>query len=133
MAIVIIVSFVGLIISVYFALVYYGIAKSDSRFIPMFCRMDEDSCQSILKVREARVFGIPNFQLGILFYLGMMVLALSPDALAGIAMVPIVVSGVSVVVSLFLAYSLLFVIKKKCVLCFTAHILNVFLFLLLFP
>ena len=132
MTLAIIVSFAGLLISFYFALVYYGHAKPDSRFVPVFCRMDEENCQSILRLKEARVFGIPNFYLGILFYPGMIVFAFNPNALIGIAVIAKIVSGISVVVSLFLAHSLLFVIRKKCALCFTAHILNFVLFLILF-
>jgi len=128
---VIIVSSVGLLISVYFALVYHGLMKPDSGIVPSVCRMDEESCQSVLKVREARVFGIPNFYLGIVFYLAIIAFSLNPDQWKGSAVGAHIASGVAVVVSLYLAYSLLFLIKKKCVLCFTAHILNLIIFFLL--
>jgi len=77
------------------------------------------------------MFGIPNFHLGILFYLGLLVLAFSPDSLSGLGTVMKIVSGLTVVAGVFLSYSLLFVIKKNCILCFTAHSINLVLFLLL--
>jgi len=124
-------SAAGLLISVYFAFVHHGIIKSDSTLIPSFCRMDQSSCLSILGTREARMFGIPNFHLGILFYLGLLVLAFNPALLSGAANVLKIVSGLTVVAGVFLSYSLLFVIKKNCILCFTAHSINLVLFLLL--
>lgn len=124
-------SFVGLLISLYFSLVYRGVLRSDSNIIPSFCRMDNDSCLSIIKTREARIIGVPNFYLGILFYLAVLATALFPDLSFWILDSLKVASGFTVFVGIVLSYSLLFVIRKKCVLCFTAHVINLLLFIFL--
>jgi uncharacterized membrane protein len=124
-------SSVGLLLSVYFALVYHGLVKSDARFIPSFCRMENDSCLSIIRTREARIIGIPNFYMGILFYLAILAVAFFPELSPWILDSLKIASGFTVFVGIVLSYSLLYVIKKKCILCFTAHILNLLIFVFL--
>lgn len=128
---IILLAFVGLLISVYFALVYHGLVRSDARFIPSFCRMENDSCLSIIHTREAKILRIPNFYLGIIFYLGILAVALFPELSPYILDSLRLASGFTLLVGVFLTYSLLYVIRKRCVLCFTAHILNLILFILL--
>ncbi len=126
---VIVVSSAGLLISAYFALVFHGVVKADSKHVPSVCRMDEQSCRSILNVREAKLLGFPNFYLGILFYVALIAFALNHDELAEFGKAAVIASGGAVCVSLYLGYSLFFVIRKRCVLCLTAHVFNIVLFL----
>ncbi len=93
--------------------------------------MDNESCLSIIRMREARIIGVPNFYLGILFYLAVLAVALFPVLAPWILDSLKIASGFTVFVGMVLSYSLLSVIKKKCVLCFTAHGINLLLFIFL--
>lgn len=65
-------AFIGLLISTYFQLVSRNKIASDAPFIPAWCRMESSACASIVSAKEARLFGIPNFELGSFFYLLML-------------------------------------------------------------
>ncbi|HXG37153.1 MAG TPA: vitamin K epoxide reductase family protein [Bacteroidota bacterium] len=126
-----ILSSLGFLISLYFSLVYHKLIPADARFIPKFCRMDQSSCESILATRDARVFGVPNFSLGLIFYLTMIIANALPELMEKAYLLLVAAAGFSVATSLFLSYSLLFRLKARCVLCFTSHVLNFLIFLLL--
>ena len=119
-------------ISSYFTGVAYHWVTPDNRWIPSFCRLGEQTCATIVFTPRARVFGPPNSVLGQAFYL---VLALA--AATGWLESPLPhvaalgVSGGTVLLGLYLSYSLLFVTRVHCVLCFTSHGLNLILFVLL--
>ncbi|MEO2197766.1 MAG: vitamin K epoxide reductase family protein [bacterium] len=123
---------VGFLISGYFVGVTFQWVKPDTRWIPPVCRMGQDTCSSVVFTRQARVFGPPNAVLGLLFYL-----LLAAAAIGGALDEPLVhlallgISGATVVLGLFLTYSLLFVIRVRCVLCFTSHVVNLALFVIL--
>jgi uncharacterized membrane protein len=123
---------VGFGISSYFTGVAYRWVAPDTRWIPAVCRMGERTCATIVFTRRAHVFGIPNSVLGQLFYA-----LLAMVAVAGglnepvLRLVLIAVSGLTVLLGLYLTYSLLFVTRVNCVLCFTSHAINVVLFVTL--
>ncbi len=123
---------VGFLISGYFVGVTFQWVKPDTRWIPPVCRMGQYTCSSVVFTRQARVFGPPNAVLGLLFYL-----LLAAAAIGGALDEPLVhlallgISGATVVLGLFLTYSLLFVIRVRCVLCFTSHVVNLALFVIL--
>lgn len=125
----------GLLISLYFVLVYHGILEPDSRFVPSLCRMNKESCLSIIHTPDARLFGIPNFHLGVLYYLVLIALVFFQDLLIENSTAVRILSGGTVVVGAYLTYSLLFKLKTHCVLCYGSHVVNFFLFmfLLVFP
>ncbi len=125
------VSSLGFLISLYFTLVYYKLMPADARFIPKFCRLDQSTCASILATPDARVFGIPNFSLGLVFYLALIVAIALPEFLEKAYLLFVAASGLSVAMSLFLSYALLFRLNVRCALCFTSHVLNLLIFLLL--
>jgi uncharacterized membrane protein len=125
------VSSLGFFISLYFTLVYYQLMPADARFIPKFCRLDQSTCESILATPEARVFGIPNFSLGLVFYLALIVAIALPEVLEKAYLLFVAASGLAVAMSLFLSYTLLLRLKARCALCFASHILNLIIFLLL--
>jgi len=125
-------SLAGFLISLYFTLVTYRLMKPDQRFIPPVCRMNGDSCLSIVDSPQARLFGVPNSLLGIAFYLGVLVAAIGgllPSTM--LYKVLLAVSLGTVLIGLYLIYSLLAVLKVRCVLCFTGHILNLLILLFL--
>lgn len=117
---------VGAWIAVYFTLVTYRIVPPDARWVPAFCRMDEETCAAVIDSEYARVFRVPNSLLGLGWY-G----AATGAGLAGLAggTVPlcptfVLVALVTVVVSVYLAWSLLFRLETHCPLCYTSHLLN---------
>lgn len=122
----------GLFISTYFTAVAYRWVSPETRWVPSFCRMGERTCATIVDSPRAKVFGVPNSVLGQLFYLAL---------LAGIAtgilwespfyLLALLASGGTVVLGAFLTYSLLFLTRVPCPLCFTSHFLNLCIFLLL--
>ena len=124
-------STIGLLISLYFALVHRNAIRPDSPWIPAFCRLDEQSCGSILQMPEARIFRIPNFYIGIGYYVGLIILSFFPSIVDEFLFELRMVSGFTVFVGIILTYSLIWRIKISCVLCFTSHAINLILFLVL--
>jgi len=124
-------SALGFMISLYFTLVYHKLMPPDAPFIPKLCRMDQSSCQSLLSTRDARVFGVPNFYLGLVFYVVIVVVSIAPSPVREWRLLVAGASGLTVAASLFLSYSLLVRLKTNCVLCYSSHLLNLLIFLLL--
>ena len=122
---------VGLYIAAYFTLVYYGIVRASTKLMPNVCQLEERTCQTVLGTKYARVFGVPNSLLGVLYYL-IVILLLSVGGTGGpIATATIAVAWFTVALGLFLAYSLFFIIKIPCPLCLTGHTINLLLAVLL--
>ena len=120
---------VGFVISSYFTGVAYRRIRPDTRWIPAICRMGEQTCATIVFTPRARVFGLPNSVLGQLFYAALATTAASgalnqaPPYFALLG-----ASGATVLLGIYLTWSLLFVTRVNCVLCFTSHAINLILF-----
>ncbi len=117
---------VGLLIALYFVLVYYGLLRPDTRLVPAVCRMSDDSCQLVIRHPDAHIFSLPNAVYGVGFYLLLIVSILFPDT-SFLHTAVLVVSWISVAVGIYLIYSLFFKIKIPCPLCLTAHGINIVL------
>ena len=129
-ALLLLMSTMGLYVSMFFTLVYYGLIRSDAKYVPQVCRLDEGGCKRLLDHRDARLFGAPNSLFGILYYAGIiLVVTFVPDS----SLMPWItyLSWLVVAVGLYLVYSLLFVVKTPCFLCFLSHSLNGFIALIL--
>jgi len=123
-------TLIGLYISTYFTLVYYRKIKPDTRYIPAFCHLDEDACQLVIRHRNARVFRIPNFVLGIVYYLLILLLLLMPE-FAFLQTVLLYTSWLTVALAIYLVHSLVFVVKILCPLCMAAHAVNIVISIIL--
>src|SRR5512140_1877239 len=78
-------SFLGLLgflISLLFTLVYYGKMRADAPSLPRLCRLEDAQCQSLIRRPEARLFGVPNFVVGLCFYLALISWSLMPEGAA---------------------------------------------------
>ncbi len=133
-AIVFALSVVGLTISSYFTAVAYRWIRADEMWIPSFCRLGEQTCASIVFTPRARVFGPPNSLLGQIYYLALLVgtprgLLDQPPTL----WLYLGASLLTVVLGVYLSYSLLFVTRVPCKLCFASHGINAVIFALLLP
>jgi len=117
-----ILSILGFVISLYFLFTYLGLTKPSNKLIPSnVC--SENTCLSVLETRFARVFKIPNFYLGLIYYF--MVFTSSFFILSGLILYGfLIVSWFVVLFSVYLAYSLIFRLKTSCNLCFAAQIIN---------
>ncbi len=122
----------SLLISTYFTAISYHWVKPDATWIPSFCQMGERTCASIVFTPRARVFGIPNSVLGQVFYT-----AIIAAVLGGFLFTkPLVYfyllgSFLTVLLGVYLTYSLLFLTRVPCKLCFTSHGINLVIFVLL--
>ena len=122
----------GFAIATYFTSVAYRWIRADEKWIPAFCRMEEQTCASIVFTPQARVFGLPNSVLGIVFYAAL--LGSAPVGFLDRQLIWLLFLGASVVsvaLGVYLAHSLLFVIRVPCKLCFAAHGINTAIFLIL--
>ena len=125
-------SCVGFFISSYFTAVAYRWIRPDDSWIPFFCRMGERTCASIIDTPRARLLGVPNSALGQLFYLALVIGVVTGELFAyPFYTFYLVASALTVLVGLFLTYSLLFWTRVSCPLCFASHGINFVIFLLL--
>ncbi len=113
----------GFLISLYFTGVYYNYLRSDVWWVPVFCRMKEQTCRSIVQTPEARIFGVPNFALGLLFYILLIVSVLGN--IGGFLLDILIATAIfTVVLAVYLIYALRVRLKTDCVLCYAAHGIN---------
>lgn len=127
---IVVVAVAGLFISLYFTFVSYGIMPPDARWIPPLCRMGERSCRLVLDHRDAKVIGIPNSLVGVLYYsvVCVAVVAGVPPPLH----VPLqLASWAAVGLGFYLTYSLVYRVRVLCLLCMVSHALNLALAILL--
>ncbi len=117
-------AILGLGISLYFALLYYGLLPYRLR-VGMFC-YGSTSCQDILQTSYARLLGFPNAFGGIIYY-GIL---LSEGVLRIDLRVVWLLSLIVLLISLYLAYILHFRLKSFCIFCTASHAVNIAIFLL---
>ncbi len=124
----------GLLISLLFTLVYYGKMRADTPALPRICRLDNAECESLIRRSEAHLVGIPNFVVGLCFYIAIIAFALMPPGAAPLLeRTLLMASGGTVTIGIFLTYVLLVRLRTNCVLCLTSHLINACVFgLLLF-
>ncbi len=58
-------SAVGFLTSFYFVRVRKEVVRPDHHLIPIFCRMKEGECLTVLNYRQSDFFGVPNYVLGL--------------------------------------------------------------------
>ena len=135
-------SLAGLVISLYFTLAYYGRVKK-SRWIPeILCAREGSSCVTVLQTPYARLFGVPNSLLGLVYY-SIVSIAFGTDfgALWGwghdleqllFFFTVYALSFFTVIVSGYLTYALRRRLRIDCPLCYAGHAINLAIFLIIF-
>lgn len=116
----ILLSVIGLYIAVYFTLVYYRLVDADSALVPSFCRMDEGTCQLVIRHPDARLSGLPNSLLGIGFYVLVLLVGLGAGGEVLFLFVRWV-AWAAVLLAVYLVFSLFFRVKAICPLCLVSH------------
>jgi uncharacterized membrane protein len=126
-------SGIGLYISAYFTLVYYGVIKPSTSLVPSFCRMEDQTCFTVIQTPYARVFKVPNFVLGMIYYTVLIVLASSGwlTTVSYLAEAVGVIAWGTVLLGIYLTYALLYRVKIPCPLCYTSHVINLVLAILI--
>jgi uncharacterized membrane protein len=112
-------SSIGLWISIYFTSVFYKWVEPEAFWIPKVCQLKEATCMSILDTPRAKMFGYPNSVFGIVLFSYLIVslfLPLTPYISIGML-------TIATLRSVYLAYSLIFVTRVPCPLCFTSHVI----------
>jgi uncharacterized membrane protein len=131
-AILVLLPILGFLISIYFTAVSYRWIQADATWIPSFCRMGERTCAAIVFTPRARLLGVPNSILGQFFYMAILA-GLWGDFLftKPLYYFYLFASLLTVLMGLYLSYSLLFITRAPCKLCFTSHGINLIIFLIL--
>jgi len=151
---IVLLALAGLINSFYFTFAYSGRVKK-SRWIPeILCAREGSNCVTVVQTPYARVFGVPNSLLGIIYYGFVMAWALgyprSSWSFAGLnrflqyvsrdrllivrldfSHLLILASAVTVGLGFYLIYALRRKLDITCPLCYAAHAINATLFVLL--
>lgn len=130
---IIILALAGLANAFYFTLAYYGRVKR-SRWVPeILCAREGSSCVTVLQTPYARVFGVPNTLPGIVYYL-LLIAGVGAGRSFAFVWLPWLLIGASactVILGFYLMYALRRKLHTHCPLCYTAHVINVLLFVLL--
>jgi uncharacterized membrane protein len=124
-------SILGFLISLYFAAMYHKLALRVDRYVPNFCRIEPATCATVLETSQARLFGVPNFDLGMLYYTGLLGSAILPALWRQLHLMLFLGSIVTVATGFYLSYMLVFRLRIHCTLCFVSHAVNLLLFLFL--
>jgi len=139
---IVLLSLAGLADSLYFTFAYYGRIRK-ARWVPeIFCAREGSSCVTVVRTPYARVFGIPNSLLGIVYYVALLVwigfvprhLSISGRIFRPFETVGLWLLGASlltVMLGFYLVYALRRALGVDCPLCYAAHAINVGLFVLL--
>ena len=135
-------SLAGLADSLYFTFAYYGRIRK-ARWVPeVLCAREDSSCVTVVRTPYARVFGIPNSLLGILYYLCLLVwIGFLPRHLniSGQIFRPFETMGLwllgasllTVLLGFYLVFALRRILGVDCPLCYAAHAINLALLVLL--
>ena|ERR1044071_7495958 len=128
-------SGVGLYIAAYFTLVYYGLVAANTKLMPRVCQLEERTCQTVLTTKFARLFGVPNSLLGVIYYFAVILFVATGwiDSAGGLVIGSVGVefwllaaaaSWFAVAIGFVLVYALFFIIHIPCPLCMAGHSIN---------
>ena len=139
---IVLLSLGGLADALYFTLAYYGRIRK-ARWVPeILCAREDSSCVTVVRTPYARVFGVPNSLLGIVYYLLLLVWTMFVPrhmTVFGYVLRPFDTLGLlllgaslcSVVLGFYLIYALRRILHTHCRFCYAAHAINLILFVLL--
>ena len=121
----------GLADAFYFTFAYYGRIKK-ARWVPeILCAREGSNCVTVVQTPYARVFGVPNSLLGVVYYLLLILWAVAAPRVSAVGWTLIAASAGTVVLGTYLVYSLRRKLYIDCPLCYAAHAINAILLVLL--
>src|SRR5579864_8935761 len=139
---IVILSLVGLANALYFTFAYYGRIKK-ARWVPeILCAREGSSCVTVVQTPYARVFGVPNSLLGIIYYVLLIAWAsvgfdVGPMVAIASRFAPLpfwgllAASAITVALGFYLVYALRRKLHTHCPLCYFGHAINATLLVLL--
>jgi uncharacterized membrane protein len=115
----------------YFTFAYYGRIQK-ARWVPeILCAREGSNCATVVQTPYARVFGVPNSLLGVVYYLLLIIWAVTTPQVPAVKWVLIAASASTVMLGFYLIYSLRRKLHIDCPLCYAAHAINGVLLVLL--
>lgn len=121
----------GSVLSFYFLGVYRHWFSGHQRWVPRLCRMESGQCTRVIDTPYGRLLGsIPNVVWGTVGELGFAVLLLLTLLRGWTLWLPLVVSGGTLLLGIYLIYGLIR-LRTACPVCLTVHSLNLLIFLFL--
>ena len=136
-------SVAGLTDALYFTLAYYGRVRQ-SRWVPeVLCAREGSSCVTVVRTPYGSVFGVPNSLLGIVYYVLLVLWAVSGQSAGLMFQVGmssfhisftdflVAASSATVVLGFYLIFALRRILHTDCPLCYAAHAINLVLLALL--
>ena len=143
-ALICVLSCAGLADALYFTFAYYGRIKK-ARWVPeILCAREGSSCVTVVQTPYARVFGVPNSLLGIVYYIlliagarGNWSFGINRYILFTHVAIPlgmgllIFLSAGTTILGSYLIYALRRKLHVDCPLCYFAHAINAALLVLL--
>jgi uncharacterized membrane protein len=139
---IVLLSLGGLADALYFTLAYYGRIRK-ARWVPeILCAREGSSCVTVVRTPYARVLGVPNSVLGIVYSVLLLLwIGLVPRHLIilghvfrpfeALGLLLLGASLCTVVLGFYLIYALRRILHTHCALCYAAHAINIALFVLL--
>ena len=118
----IILSVLGILVTLY-------LISSRVKKKPLVCMIGDD-CNKVVESKYSKIFYINNDILGLGYYLPVLVSALYLIYISKNILLPMqIISGISVLTSIFLFFIQLRIIKKYCFYCNVSNLINLFIFL----
>jgi uncharacterized membrane protein len=139
---IVILAIAGLADALYFTFAYYGRIKKAPWVPEILCAREGSKCVTVLQTPYARVLGMPNSLLGIIYYLLLIGWGLAARRLYAydvtvyalalpLRWVLAASSAMPVIAGFHLIHALRHKLHIACPLCYTAHAINAALFVLL--
>ena len=123
-------------LSLYFTFAYYGRVKHSPWIPEILCAREGSSCVTVVQTPYARVFGVPNSLLGIVYYVGLILwggmnrlpsLDIQYDHTYYVLRFEVLLLPASLA-TVLLGFYLIYALRRKlftnCPLCYTAHAIN---------
>jgi uncharacterized membrane protein len=130
-ALVVVLALTGLADAFYFTFAYYGRIKK-VRWVPeILCAREGSNCVTVVQTPYARVFGVPNSVLGVVYYLLLILWAVAAPRISTVGWALIAAGASTVILGSYLIYSLRRKLYIDCPLCYAAHAINAILLVLL--
>ena len=132
MGVIVTLAAVGGLIAIYMTLGYYHIQPFFTWFgylMPRSCRLSDGTCVTILEDPSAHLLGLPNALFGLVYY-ALVIVALSTQSWL-LYWIARWASVLTLLMSAYLIYVLTARLRQSCVLCYTGHLINVSLAVLL--
>ena len=116
-------SLAGWFLSFYFLGVVSKKIEFNSWWIPSFCRMNKNSCSSLVLTKYGNIFGHPNAFWGMIYYSIIILFVFLGIFSIRINYIFFIFSLVVLFLSIYLIFGL-YKLKINCRICITTHILN---------